>query len=208
MTPRSLLIDANNTNLKAEVDALKTVPGYCIFIDIVGSTALKQKNIYEWIASIHNAFSNTTMFLNDFSPLKGIGDELMYYIEESNLNQNSPLQLFDALFKIANETSLLFPSVKIVASYCTSVYAMTFIQGTNDYYGIDVDRAARLKQSCIKPILKEKEVIIDEQMYERVKSSYDKLGNKSDFTSFNHLQGPTAHKAKGIKDIISIYRTK
>ena len=204
-----LLISANNPNLKAEVDALVPVPGYCIFIDIVGSTLMKQRSIREWIALIHNGFANAGTFLNAFRPMKGIGDELMYYIEEADLVASgySAMQVFDGLYQIANEPDTSYPATKIVAAYCTSVYAMTFLPGARDYYGIDIDRAARLKGGCISPSLREKEVIIDDQMHDRVRACYDNAGNQSQFASVLQLRGPTSHTAKGIPNAVSIYRT-
>lgn len=210
MPTRPLLIDAKNSNLKADVDALEPVPGYCIFIDIVGSALLKQGSIYNWIALIHNGFANAGTFLNTFPPLKGIGDELMYYIEKDDLENNgySVMQLFDALYQIANEQDTSYPATKIVAAYCESVYAMTFLPGARDYYGIDIDLAARLKGACISPSLRDKEVIIDGKMYQHVMKCYKNAGNQSQFASCLQLRGPTLHSAKGIPNQISIYRTK
>ena len=204
-----LLIGANNPNLKEEVDALVQAPGYCIFIDIVGSTLMKQRNIRNWIALIHNGFANAGTFFDAFRPLKGIGDELMYYIEEADLVSSgySAMQVFDGLYQIANESDASYPATKIVAAYCTSVYAMTFIPGARDYYGIDIDRASRLKGDCISPSLREKEVIIDDQMYGRVRACYDRAGHPPQFASVLQLRGPTSHTAKGIPNAISIYRT-
>lgn len=203
-----LLIDANNPNLRAEVTGLRPVPGYCIFIDIVGSTQMKQKGLLEWVALIHNGFANAATFLSSFPPLKGIGDELMYYIEEADLAASgyTAMQVFDGLYQMAKEGDASFPPVKIVAAYCTSVYPITFIAGARDYYGIDIDRAARLKGDSIKPSICEREVIIDEAMYQRIRESYNRAGNKDQFKGVPKLQGPTSHTAKGIPEPISIYR--
>jgi len=208
MPTTPLLIDANNPNLRNELQGLSNVPGYCIFIDIVGSTQMKQKGLFEWVALIHNGFANAGTLLSSFPPLKGIGDELMYYIEEADLAASgyTAMQVFDGLYQMAKESRDSFPLVKIVAAYCTSVYPITFIAGARDYYGIDIDRAARLKGGSIEPSLKEREVIIDEAMYKCVRESYDRAGNKSQFSSVLELQGPTVHAAKGIPEPISIYR--
>ena len=81
MPTPSLWINPNNPELKRQVDSMLPTPGYCVFIDIAGSTAMKQKGIRHWIALIHNCFANAHLFLHPFSPVKGIGDALMYYIE-------------------------------------------------------------------------------------------------------------------------------
>ena len=202
-----LIIDPADPNLMNAVRSLSTTPGYCIFIDIVGSTAMKQRDIHEWVALIHNCFANSTMFLNVFRPLKSIGDELMFFIEDRDLatTGETPLQIYDGLYQVATDMSSAFPPTKIVAAYCTSVYPMTFIRGTRDYYGIDVDRAARLKS--IKPRPRERELVIDSEMYLRVKSHYDASGNQHQFSSFLALKGPAEHHAKGIPQPLQVYRT-
>jgi hypothetical protein len=203
-----LLIDAHAPDLRSKVRDLLPVPGYCIFIDIVGSTAMKQRGIHDWISMIHNAFANAQTFLLLFQPLKGIGDELMYYIEEADLNSTrySPLQLFDWLFQIATVQAPSFPPVKVVAGFCSSVYPMTFLEGSRDYYGLDIDRVARLKGPDLEPPVQEGEVIIDDVFYQRVSEHYNIIGNQGDFLSVESLTGPTVHKVKGISQMISIYR--
>ena len=164
--------------------------------------------MFHWIALIHNTFSNVTTFLDSFAPLKGIGDELMYYIEEADLTASgySPMQIFDALYQIANETEQDYPKTKIVAAYCSSVFPMTFIPGARDYYGIDIDRAARLKGD-MTPAVREGEVLIDEGFYNRIMPSYEATGNKPQFISIQNLQGPTERTLKGIAEPVRVYRT-
>jgi len=203
---QTLLVDAADCDLKNKVDALATVPGYCIFIDIVGSTEMKQASIYRWIALVYNCFSDANSFFALHKPLKGIGDELMFYIEDQDLvaSGESPLQLYDALYQIANNRRVDCPPTKIVAAHCCSVYPIAFLPDVRDLYGIDVDRAARLK--AIDPKLESRQMLIDSRMYERVKSSYDKTQNKEQFESFEKLVGPETFLAKGIPDPIVAYR--
>ena len=131
----------------------------------------------------------------------------MYFIEETDLKTTgeSPLAIYDGLFQLATDKGSDFPPTKICAAYCLSVYPITFIRGTRDYYGIDVDRAARLKS--INPPPQEREVLIDSEMYERVKERYQETGNKQQFDSFLQLKGPSSHDAKGIPEPIHVYRT-
>ena len=56
MPTEPLLINKNDANLMSNVDKLQAVAGYCIFIDIVGSTAMKQRSIREWVVMIYNGF--------------------------------------------------------------------------------------------------------------------------------------------------------
>jgi len=202
----TLLIDAAASNLRDRVAALAPVPGYCIFIDIVGSTEMKQGGIFRWVALIHNCFRDADSFFGRYKPLKGIGDELMYYIEDQELVKSgeSPLQLYDALYQIAGNRGTDYPATKIVAAHCCSAYPITFLPNVRDFYGIDVDRAARLK--AIDPKLESRQLVIDSRMYEKVKAAYDQTGNKQQFDSFTKLRGPEIVTAKGIPDPIKAYR--
>jgi len=207
MASKSLLIDACDPNLRQKVISLATTPGYCIFIDIVGSTRMKQLGIQRWVAHIHNTFANAGLFLSTFRPLKAIGDELMYFVEESDMIalRESPLSLFDNLFKIAADRSESTPPTKIVAAYCTSVYPLTFFPYAQDYYGLDIDRTARIMG--IRPALREREVAIDADFHTRLVAAYDATGNKEDFPSVRKLGGPCSQKVKGIPANLVFYRT-
>jgi class 3 adenylate cyclase len=206
MPAEPLLIEANDRNLLQRVDALATVPGYRIFIDIVGSTAMKHRSFREWVLLIHNSFANAETFLGAFRPLKGIGDELMYYIEDADLRdaQSSPARIFEGLYQLATDPAAGFPPVKIVAAYCVSVYPMTFLRGTRDYYGVDVDRCARLKS--IDPAPRQGEVVIDSRMHARVRADYEQPG-MDQFDSFLRLHGPILHPVRDIPDPVNVYRT-
>ena len=48
------------------IDSLRPSPGFCIFIDIVGSAKLKEHGIRKWVAFIHNCFGNARLFLDPF----------------------------------------------------------------------------------------------------------------------------------------------
>jgi hypothetical protein len=45
----SYYIDPTDRDLKSKIAALRPTPGFCFFIDIVGSTELKDKSLQEWI---------------------------------------------------------------------------------------------------------------------------------------------------------------
>ena len=98
----SLFINPNYREIREKIENLKPIPGYCIFIDIVGSTELKSHNLYEWISYIYNTFAtiNFSLFYK-FNPLKSIGDCLMFYIPESDMKDESPLTLLDSLIDMA-----------------------------------------------------------------------------------------------------------
>jgi class 3 adenylate cyclase len=204
MPTPSLWINPNDPELKRLVDSLQPTPGYCIFIDIAGSTATKQQGIRQWIARIHNCFSNAHLFLHPFSPLKSIGDALMYYIEFSDLRQScyTPLQIFDGLWQIATEDDPELPVVKIGAARCEQAYALSFLQGNQDYYGMDIDMTARLLS-----LAKQREVVIERRFYEDIAADYRGIANQEQFICYRCLRGPTQERLKGIPNVTDVYRT-
>ena len=183
---------------------MKPTPGYCIFIDIVGSTAMKQKSMYTWISQIYNCFQDTESFFRKYQPLKSIGDELMYFIEETDLANDgeSVFLLYDRLFGIAANNKQGYPQTKICAAYCESVFPLTFLKDTRDYYGIDIDRAARLKE--VQPPLQPREILIDEGMYSRITQLESSSGTSLNSLNNNRSEGSFA--AKGIQGEIKYHR--
>lgn len=162
MATQPLLIDPfDNPNLKEKVATLEPTPGHCIFSDIVESTAMKHSGIHDWVAKIYNCFADADSFFRKFKPLKSIGDELMHFIEEADLTEKceSALYLYDSLFQIAGNTKKSYHKAKICAAFYSSVHPLTFLKGTKDYYGIDIDRAARLKGNEVN--IKSHQVVID-----------------------------------------------
>ncbi len=186
------------------MDSLRPTPGYCIFIDIASSTAMKQQGLRTWVALIHNCFANAHLFLDPFPPIKGIGDALMYYIELSDLKQShyNPLKIFDSLWQVATDKDPGFPEVKIGAARCEEAYSLTFLRGNLDYYGVDIDVAARLLG-----LAKEREVIVERRFYEDIAADYQSTGNREQFVSFRSLQGPKEETLKGIPNPVEVYRT-
>ncbi|MGB7291042.1 MAG: hypothetical protein WBD99_02575 [Thermodesulfobacteriota bacterium] len=203
MPTRSFWIDPNDPNLKASVDALPATPGYCIFIDIAGSTRMKQQGIHRWVALIHNCFAIARCFLHPFPPIKGIGDALMFYIEAPDLAWTgySPLRLFDGLWEMAANPDPLYPDVKIGAARCEHVYSMTFLRGNQDYYGIDIDLTAQLQS-----LAHAREVVIERRLYEAITANYLSIGNKEQFESYRALTGPIQVELKGISEVVEVFR--
>jgi hypothetical protein len=197
-------IDPGDQNFADRVDNLRPTPGYCIFMDITGSTEMKQAGLRKWITLIHNCFANTNLFLSPFAPLKGIGDELMFYIEDIDLQGYNALQLYDDLWQIATETdAVIFKDVKIVAARCEQAYAITFIRGNRDYYGIDIDRTAHLKSKAAA-----RQVVIDSQFHAHVMDWFKTTGNKNDFKSVLRLRGPERDNFKGIPHEVAFFRAE
>jgi class 3 adenylate cyclase len=117
--------------------------------------------------------------------------------EEVDLEKSgyTPLQLFDGLWQVATEHEPHFPGVKIGAARCERVYPITFLHGNRDYYGIDIDLAARLLAKASEP-----EVVIEQRFYDVIQSLYKQIGNQEQFDSVRRLTGPTRKKLKGIPE--------
>lgn len=163
---------------------------------------MKQKGIRNWLSLIHNCFANAQTFLLPFSPIKSIGDALMFYIEASDLGGHSSLQIFDGLWQIANDSDPIFPIVKIGAARCEEVYPITFFQGNQDYYGIDIDLTARLQSEA-----REREVVIERRFYDEITANYREIGNQDQFVSYHTLSGPVLTELRGIQNKIEVFRT-
>jgi class 3 adenylate cyclase len=204
MPSKCLLINPSDPELRNKVEALQRVPGICIFIDITGSTQMKCSTIKEWIAKIYNCFHvNSSLFLSPFTPIKSIGDALMYYIEETDLLASgyNALQIYDGLWQLATESDPNFPEVKIGAAWCEAVYPITFFAGNRDYYGIDIDLTSRLQK-----IAETREVVMDFRLHERVMMGYEASQKGDDFVSVRRLVGPERVSLKGIPQKNLIYR--
>ena len=180
------------------LQGLRPTPGTCIFIDVTGSTAMKNtRTTTQWLLLLSNCFSDSKSYLSPFPLLKTIGDELMYYIEDKDLAAEgySHFQIYDALWQIAVQQSGLYPDVKISAAWCDDVYPVTFIPGQQDYYGLGIDLTARLKGYALP-----KEVVIDERLYQRVMQ-----GVKDKHASIQGLRCPRAVQPTGIASPVNIY---
>jgi class 3 adenylate cyclase len=164
---------------------------------------MKCSGIKEWVAKIHNCFANSHTFLSPFTPIKSIGDALMYYIEETDLLsvQYNALQIYDGLWQLATDPDPNFPEVKIGATWCEDVVPITFFAGSRDYYGIDVDLTSRLQS-----IADTREVVIDFRFHERVMIGYEESQKGDDFKSVRRLVGPEKVSLKGIPQKVLIYR--
>jgi class 3 adenylate cyclase len=192
----------NDSELRQSVDSLQPTPGYCIFIDIVGSTKMKEKKIGDWIILLNNFFRalREPPHLYQFKPLKVIGDAVMYYIEDSELKQSAgtPFSLFHSLWLIATENRReIIPEVRIGAVRCNQAYSLTFMQGNQDYYGIDIDLAARL-QTYAQP----GEVVIERRFYDEIA-----VEHKAKAASFFSVIGPRKVQLKGFTSWIDVFHS-
>jgi class 3 adenylate cyclase len=204
--------DPASNELVRILNKVPTCPGTCIFIDLVESTGIKyKKGVGHWGRLINNTF-NFISILNDFpgNIVKGIGDELMIYIPDEELAQKPSLthhyaiieELYSTLLNIKSfPVKNLFLDCKIAMHYCTNVYNITFLKGYNDYYGKDIDMAARLMSKSGK-----NRIVFSEAFFEKAKEDLVNLNIPADLTCLNNASDQISENFKGIPFPV-VYRT-
>jgi len=204
--------DPASKELEKILKKIPSCPGTCIFIDLVESTATKyKKGRGHWGKLINNTF-NFISLLNDFPDniVKGIGDELMIYIPDDILAKKETFsnhysiieELYSTLDNIKSfPVKNLFMNCKVSLHYCTDVYNITFLKDFNDYYGKDIDMAARLMSKSGK-----NRIVFSEAFYLKVKDDLKKLNLTEENTCLKQVSAMFTDYFKGIPFPVS-YRT-
>lgn len=204
--------DPSSKDLEKVLSKIPTCPGTCIFIDLVESTGIKyKKGINHWGKLINNTF-NFISILNDFPEniVKGIGDELMIYIPDEMLVKKEAFsnhysiieELYSTLHNIKSfPVKDLFMDCKVSIHYCTDVYNITFLKAYNDYYGKDIDMAARLMSKSGR-----NRIVFSETFYVKVKEDLAILQMKEENTCLSEVSPIISENFKGIPFPVS-YRT-
>jgi class 3 adenylate cyclase len=171
--------DPNSPEMIELLRSIPRCPGTCLFMDVARSTQLKYaEDLVDWGRKLNNTF-NILLFANHFEQfiVKGIGDEIMLYIPDSELHardaENDYYSLIEnvcsALFLIRARSSV-FLTCQVAMHYCTEAYNLTFFERANDYYGRDIDLTARLMSKCI-----ENRIVLSEQYYVKVREDLARL---------------------------------
>jgi class 3 adenylate cyclase len=204
--------DPASTDLVKLLNKIPPCPGTCIFIDLVESTGIKyKKGVGHWGRLINNTF-NFISILNDFPEniVKGIGDELMIYIPDETLATKQSLtnhysiieELYSTLLNIKSfPVNNLFMDCKIAMHYCTNVYNITFLKNYNDYYGKDIDMAARLMSKSGK-----NRIVFSEAFYLKAKEDLVSLNINEEDTCLVQASGVISENFRGIPFPVE-YRT-
>jgi hypothetical protein len=134
----------------------KPTPGYCVFIDLVDSVALKDNGIVSWCDVMCNVISSARAGLDGIDgeaepvggesgspliephglqPLKVIGDCVMFYIPKRSMPAGADaLTIFGALVNIIRvpkgDRRCMRPEVRVVVTSCEEVRAITFVKCT------------------------------------------------------------------------------
>ncbi|HEX9198169.1 MAG TPA: hypothetical protein VF865_01315 [Acidobacteriaceae bacterium] len=196
--------DPNDRQLKQKLADLSPTPGYCVFVDIVDSTPLKDQGIMKWAPYIHNTFVNTVVFLPPgMVPLKCLGDALMFFLPEGKLaaSGHNALHLFDGLAQIVQDTDPLTKNTKAAAVFCTSeAFELTFTPAMPDVYGKDIDLAARLLAQA-----RPRELVMNGPFVDRVRTAYSQTGNQEQFSVVLKITGPVPKPLKGFAAPVDTY---
>ena len=151
-------------------------------MDINRSTDIKYSGgLTDWGRKLNNTFNNL-LYANHFQNniVKGIGDEMMLFIPDEELRNKSSNNsyfalledIYASLFLIRHHPDPdLFLNCKVAIHYCTEVYNISFFEGTNDYYGSDIDLTARLMTKGV-----ENRIVLSEKFYIKVKNDMINLG--------------------------------
>jgi class 3 adenylate cyclase len=174
--------DPRSEEMTRVLEQIPHCPGVCFFMDINRSTDMKyQGGLKDWGRRLNNTFNNL-LFANHFQQhvVKGIGDEMMLFISDEDL-KNKPANntwyalledIYAALYLIKNHPDQdLFLHCKVAIHYCTEVHNITFFEGAEDYYGSDIDLAARLMTKS-----RVDRIVLSEKFYIKVVNDLVSLG--------------------------------
>ncbi len=195
-------MDINLFDLEIEnkLKNLRPTPGYCIFVDIVDSTKMKDDDFSAWVRYLGTTLSLIQAYIQPQTfPLKCIGDELMFYIPKEKMWRmgETPANLFDRLCRMVKHDEPHFKPVKISVAFCTNAYEISFVSNTPDIYGKDIDLTARLLS-----LASSWEIIMNEGFVKSINSS----DNKESFPEIKNILGPWPVKLKGFADYIDAYK--
>jgi hypothetical protein len=186
--------DPHNIRLKKFLDALKPTPGCCLLVDIVGSTVLKDQDFKIWMTLIYNTFRNIETFLPPpIRPLKGLGDSLMFFVSDVDLNvhHENALTVFHGLAGVLRDRSRFFCELKAAAVY-GEAYEVTFLRGHHDVYGKDIDLTARLLE-----LARPSEIVMNAAFVAAVRRNYgDQI----------KVVGPEQKSVKGFSTPVEVFR--
>jgi hypothetical protein len=186
------------------LENLPKCPGTCFFMDINRSTDLKYSGgITDWGRRLNNTF-NFLLYANHFENniVKGIGDEMMLFIPDTELTSRTVdgtyfallEDIYSSLFNILYHPDPdLFLECKVSIHYCTEVYNVSFFEGANDYYGSDIDLTARLMTKSI-----ENRIVLSEKFVIKVRNDLINLGKQVNSGCLTGLSEKFLENFKGV----------
>jgi len=202
--------------LLEDLQKLKPTKGFCILIDMVGSVALKDRGLYEWCAAICNVISKSRTWLSGVGggeeaeetdgrllqqwgllPLKIVGDCIMFYIPEATMPEDvSVLTIFSSLRSIVLDPVYPGTEVRVAAAFCEDSYEISFVKGTNDVYGKDIDLTARLLEKA-----QPQEILMNYGFYQQGWARQNEC-----WPEFGEVHSVGSQQLKGFKEPVNIFR--
>jgi class 3 adenylate cyclase len=154
--------------LDNKIQSLTPLSGTCIFIDLCSSTGIKQKGRQQWILYLGNAFILQHSPLLKSHRVKIIGDEIMVFVPDEDLDADGHVALFDevtlAVSRWQNEIDEMTLRSKAAIHHCDDVCGITFHEQVKyDYYGIGIDLTARLMKHAV-----ENRIICSDSFYRKI----------------------------------------
>jgi len=196
--------DPNSEEIVQYLSSIPKCPGTCFFMDINRSTDMKYEGgLADWGRKLNNTF-NFLSLLNDFPQyiVKGIGDEIMLFIPDDVLKTKSAInsyyklleEIYATLFNIRQyPVADTFLACKVAIHYCTEVYNITFFEGTNDFYGSDIDLTARLMTKCL-----ENRIVLSEKFLNKVHKDVRAMGLPDNAGCLGKISGRFMENFKGV----------
>lgn len=195
-------IDLGDPNLKAVLANLNPSAGFCLMVDIVGSTAAKDRDLREWIRLMANTFNRVRAW-TESTFLKTVGDMLMFWFPDARFHSTtSPLTIFQGLIDMQEEaTPNLYLPVKAAITRCNEAYEISFMRPGPDVYGKDIDLTARLLS-----IAGEGEIVMNEAFHGVLHAQYSTCGNRDQFPGMIQIQGPWTTTFKGFSKPVTVFK--
>lgn len=216
----AFLYSLTNPRLKDEFPRLQPIPGYCIFVDLVDSVALKDQGKEMWCQAIRSVIVHAPEWLgvvnpeetsekqSVFPPLKVMGDGVMFFVPQSSMASDaSALSIFHSLHSIIEDSVYVVEKryhkreVRVAAVFCEKdAYEITFVEGVNDVYGKDIDLAARLLKKA-----NPQELVMNEAFFLKAKNLFER-SNKPEHREFGKVVGPWPENLKGFQEPELLYK--
>lgn len=196
-----LYADLGDPTLGPKLAALEPVPGFCICVDIAGSTTLKSQGVPAWVGATLEAFACARGCLyGKFPPIKSLGDALMFFIPQSEMRGESAASLLAACCDMAADPRVQV-ATRIAGVLCAEAYPVTFIQGRPDYHGADIDLTFRLLG-----LAGPREVVVDDRFYQAAMRSAAPGAVRAYCPAPEAFHGPWPVAVRGLHAMHRIYK--
>jgi class 3 adenylate cyclase len=168
----------------------------------------------EWLSGIdqqtEGGEADPLAELSGLPPLKVIGDCIMFYVPKRSMAIGADaLTIFSSLLNIVQVpkgvSRAVRPEVHVAVTLCERAYEVTFVKGTDDIHGKDIDLAARLVKEAGP-----QELVMNEAFFLDAKCVFDKwrdAGNVGGiYEEIVNVQGPWTKGFSGFKEPLEIYK--